>query len=293
MANVLITGTSTGIGQLAALQFARSGHTVYATMRDTAKAGPLREAAAAEDLAITIIQLDVDSEASVEEAVARVHAEAGGLDVLVNNAGITGVGAIEEIPESEWRAVMETNFYGPLRLIRAVVPGMRERRSGVVINISSVAGQLAAGACGPYHCSKWALECASETLAMELRPFGVRVAIVEPGFFKTPILEKAIHEWEGSEASPYANINRRVGALYQQAAAISPGAEVVAEVIERAAFDPEPKLRYPIGADAEVFLSRRPAMTDEEYLTLGDEMTDEEWFAKFMEMFPMPVPEPA
>ena len=290
MANVLITGCSTGIGYESALRFARSGHRVYATMRDLAKAGPLREAAAAENLDVRIVSLDVDSQASIDQAVRHILGDAGQVDILVNNAGVTGVGAIETTTDEDLHATFETNFFGPLRIVRAILPGMRERRAGAIVNVSSVAGRLSGPAYVPYHSSKWALECATETLGIEVRQFGIRVALVEPGFFITPILTKATNLWAERELTPYADIERRMRDLYAAAGQNGGDPAVVAAVIEQAATGPDPKLRWVVGADAENFIAGRNRLTDEEYQTLGDELTDEEWWARFFEFFPVPEP---
>ena len=289
MANVLITGCSTGIGFEAALTFARAGDRVYATMRNLAKAEPLREAAAAKSLDVRIVQLDVDSQLSIDRAIEQILAEAGQIDVLVNNAGVTGVGVVEEVTDEQIHAVFETNFFGPMRVIRAVLPGMRERGSGTIINVSSVAGRLAAPAYVQYHSSKWALECATETLAIEVKQFGIRVAAVEPGFFVTPILDKAVSQWNEREASPYEDIERRMRDLYAIAGQNGGDPAVVAATIYEAATTATPKLRWPIGADAQPFIDGRNRLTDEAYQVLGERMTDEQWWAKFAELFPMPV----
>lgn len=290
MANVLITGCSTGIGYLAALRFARSGHRVYATMRDTAKGGPLQEAAAGERLDIRVVELDVDSQRSIDQAVQHILGDAGQIDILVNNAGVTGLGAIETTTDEDLHATFETNFFGPLRLIRAVLPAMRERRAGAIVNVSSAAGRLSGPAYVAYHSSKWALECATETLGIEVRQFGIRVAAVEPGFFVTPILTKATNLWAERELTPYADIERRMRDLYAAAGENGGDPEVVAAVIEEAATGPDRKLRWVVGADAENFIQGRNRLTDEEYQTLGDELTDEQWWARFFEFFPVPVP---
>jgi len=289
MAIALITGCSTGIGYETALRFGRSGDRVYATMRDLAKAGALRDAAVAEGLDVRTVQLDVDSQASIDQAVAHVLREEGQVDVLVNNAGVTGVGPIETTTDGEWHAVFETNFFGPLQVIRAVLPGMRERQSGTIVNVSSAAGRLVAPVYGQYHSSKWALECATETLALEVKQFGIRVALIEPGFFVTPILDKALRAWSERDASPYEDIERRMKDLYAAAGESGGDPAVVAAVIEEAVRTPDPKLRWVVGADAEGFIAGRSRLTDEEYQTLGEKMTDEEWWAKFFEFFPQPV----
>src|SRR5580692_126643 len=142
MATVLITGTSKGIGLSTALRLARAGHTVYATMRNPARAPELAQMAAAEELPIQISAMDVDSDESVEVSTAAILKAAGSIDVLVNNAGIERHGSIEELPIDDFRAVMETNYFGAIRCIKVVLPQMRERRSGCIINVTSVAGRV-------------------------------------------------------------------------------------------------------------------------------------------------------
>ena len=138
MAVVVITGTSSGIGLATAITLARGGHTVIATMRNPDSASELRRIADAEKLPVSVLALDVDNDASVENAFAKVQAEHGRIDVLVNNAGVGGGGPVEEVPLSRFREVMETNFFGALRCIKAVVPGMRERRQGCIVNVTSI-----------------------------------------------------------------------------------------------------------------------------------------------------------
>jgi NAD(P)-dependent dehydrogenase (short-subunit alcohol dehydrogenase family) len=147
----LVTGTSSGIGLATAVTLARAGHTVYAGMRNPSQGGAeLAKIANAEKLPVTAVPLDVDSDESVRDAFART----GPVDVLVNNAGVGGMAAVEDMPLADFRQVMETNFFGALRCIKAVLPGMRERRSGCIVNVTSVAGRLAGGAQGAYSASK-------------------------------------------------------------------------------------------------------------------------------------------
>lgn len=190
MASVLITGTSKGIGLQAALAFARASHTVHAAMRNTSQSPELARTAAEEKLPITIITMDVDRDDSVRDAFAAIHGQHGPLDVLVNNAGIERAGAIEELPLAEFRAVMETNYFGVIRCVQAVAPHMRQRRSGCIINISSVAGRITNPPLAPYTASKWALEALTEALAAEMKTFGVRVALVEPGIIDTAMAHR-------------------------------------------------------------------------------------------------------
>jgi NAD(P)-dependent dehydrogenase (short-subunit alcohol dehydrogenase family) len=191
MAIAVVTGTSTGIGLATALTLARAGHTVYVTMRNP-KTGSeeLRATAEREHLPLHIAALDVDSDQSVCNAFAKILAEAGRIDVLVNNAGISGIGPVEENPIAAFRATMETNYFGALRCIQAVLPGMRETvRLHCQHHIDG--WQAFRGAAqAAYSSSKFALEAASESLAQEVKAFGVRVAIVEPGVIATPIFGK-------------------------------------------------------------------------------------------------------
>jgi NAD(P)-dependent dehydrogenase (short-subunit alcohol dehydrogenase family) len=155
MAVVLITGTSTGIGLATAVAFGRAEYDVYATMRNPDRAPELASVAAKERLPVKVLAMDVDDDASVDKAIAGVLADKGRIDVLVNNAGISAGGSVEELPLSEFRQAIETNYFGALRCIQAVIPGMRERRDGHIANVSSVAGKLAGPAQAPYTASKW------------------------------------------------------------------------------------------------------------------------------------------
>jgi NAD(P)-dependent dehydrogenase (short-subunit alcohol dehydrogenase family) len=170
MAIAVVTGSSSGIGQATAITLARSGHTVYATMRNPKTGGEdFRAIAARENLPLRFATLDVDSDQSVRDAFANILTEAGRIDVLVNNAGISQNGPVEELPLAVFRATMETNFFGALRCIQAVVPGMRERRSGCIINITSVAGRFSGAPQASYSTSKFALEALSD--------FGLNVSL--------------------------------------------------------------------------------------------------------------------
>src|SRR6478672_6178559 len=190
MAIALVTGTSSGIGLAIAVTLARGGHKVIATMRNLDGAGELQKIISAEKLPVTLAALNVDDDASVNETISRALSENGNIDVLVNNAGIGGGGSVEEVPLESFRKIMDTNFFGALRCIKAVIPGMRERRHGCIVNITSVAGRIAMAPQAAYAASKWALEALSECLAQEMKAFNVRVAIVEPGVIATPIFGK-------------------------------------------------------------------------------------------------------
>lgn len=266
MTVTLITGTSTGFGLVTALHLARTGHQVFATMRDLSRSDALREAAEKERLDIDISQLDVTDALSCERAVAHVLDRAGRIDVLVNNAGAGGLSVIEKASDDYVRECFETNVIGPLRLIRLVLPGMREHRSGTIVNVTSVAGRMTGHAVGIYSATKHALEAASETLALETRQFGIRVAIIEPEYFATPILGKAKDSIAIDETSPYLEIERSVRANYERVMESAADPQIVAEAIEDAITTSEPKLRYLVGPNAQAYFDGRRAITDEQFL---------------------------
>ncbi len=261
MATVLITGTSTGIGLATALDLAKSGHKVYATMRNPARAPELGKRASAEGLPISILTMDVDNDRSVSDCFAAVFQQDAKIDVLVNNAGIERHGSVEELPMEDFRATMETNYFGALRCIRQVLPGMRERGSGCIINVTSVAGRIACSPLVAYTASKFALEAASEALAQEMKPFGVRVAIVEPGIIDTSMA----HAIKSGPPSKYRQ-GKQLGALFQASLQHPTPPSVVAGVIRDIIESGTWKLRHPAGPDAEPFLGWRAAMTDEQWI---------------------------
>ena len=273
MASVLITGTSKGIGLEAALAFGRAGHKVHATMRNPSQAPELAEAATREKLPITISTMDVDSDQSVSHAISAIHKDHGPIDVLVNNAGVERSGSVEELSLADFRAVMETNYFGAIRCIQALAPHMRQRRSGCIINVTSVAGRIASAPLAPYTASKWALEALSEALAGEMKTFNVRVAIVEPGIIDTAMARRIEHQ--GAD-SPY---RQRVRFSYLFTAALKNPAppslvgQKILEIVESGTW----QLRHPVGPDAAPFLQWRRQMTDEEWVDLNAS-DDETWY---------------
>jgi NAD(P)-dependent dehydrogenase (short-subunit alcohol dehydrogenase family) len=194
----VVTGASTGIGFAAALHLAREGHRVHASVRSVASGQAL--AAAAEGLDLSLMVMDVDDDASVVGAFAPIVNDTG-VDVLVNNAGIAAGHAIEDTPLSDFQRSMNTNAWGMLRCIQAVLPSMRGRGSGHIINVTSVAGKVATAGHGAYAVSKWAAEALTEVLAAEVMPFGIRVTAIEPGVILTPIFEKAMGDPEDPTTS--------------------------------------------------------------------------------------------
>ena len=273
MSTVLITGSSTGIGLASALAFGRAGHTVAATMRNPAKAPELAEVAKRERLPITVFTMDVDSDSSVSESVARIGETMGEIDVLVNNAGIERMGAVEQLPMTEFRAVMETNYFGVIRCVQAVLPSMRERRSGCIINIASVAGHIAMSPMASYTASKYALEALSECLAQEVKPFGIRVAIVEPGIIDTAMARNISHE---DAPSIYPQRRRNAG-LFAAVLANPAPPTIVADKVFEIATSGTWQLRHPVGPDAAPFLGWRRQMSDEAWVDFGA-LDDGAWY---------------
>lgn len=274
MASVLVTGTSKGIGLITALTLARAGHTVFATMRNPARSPELAQQAAQEDLPITISAMDVDSDDSVKTAIADIYKSAGHIDVLVNNAGIERNGSIEDLPMDDFRATMETNYFGAVRCIKAVITQMRERRSGCIINVTSVAGRIATSPLGAYGASKHALEAVSDVLAQEMKAFNVRVAIVEPGIIDTPMA----HEIEARRSATVYPQQRRMSAYF--AAALKNGTQpiLVAEKIQSIIESETWQLRHPVGPDAEPMLASRRTTSDEDYVALHS-LDDDTWYS--------------
>ncbi len=272
MSIALVTGTSSGIGLATAVTLARGGHKVVATLRNLDSAGELNKIVSAESLPLTVIKLDVNDDASVEHAFKAVSAEHGRIDVLVNNAGIGGGGSVEETPLGEFREKMETNFFGALRCIQAVVPGMRERRHGCIVNVTSIAGRMALAPQAAYAASKFALEALSECLAQEMKAFNVRVAIIEPGVIATPIFGKAKPV---PQDSPYPHA-RRQRALFAASLSKPTSPYVVGEQIRAIVEGDSWQLRYPVGPDAKPFLNWRASKTDEDIVEFGG-ATDEEF----------------
>ena len=284
MATVLITGTSKGIGLATALAFARAGHKVVATMRNPGAAPELANATANGKLPITILEMNVDSDTSVSDAFAQIKKKIGPIDVLVNNAGIEGLGSVEELPINGFRAVMETNYFGAIRCIQAVLPAMRQSGSGCIINISSVAGRIASASMSPYSASKFALESLSEILAQEVKAVGVRVAIVEPGIIDTPMAQ---HITFAPNTSSYSH-QRRLAALFTESLKHPVSPSLVADKILEIATNGTWQLRHPVGPDALPFIGWRQSMNDEAWVDLAA-LSDEAWCDRIEKDFGMDV----
>lgn len=258
MTTVLITGASRGIGHATTLVLARAGYTVIASMRDLAAGHELRRVAERESLPVHLGVLDVRAE-SVDERIASMSETHGPIDVLVNNAGIVRSGSIEELPLEDFRATMETNFFGMVRCIKAVLPAMRARKAGHIINISSVSGHLASSPLGAYAASKFAVEAMSEALAQEVLPLGIRVTVVQPGTTDTGMVQPLMVDRGGSIYPTEAESARYFRTA--QAHAIHP--DQVGTTILTILREGRDQFRYPVGEDARASLRHRAEMSDE------------------------------
>ena len=292
---VLITGANSGIGRDTALHLAGEGCRVWAGVRSPEKASGLEEAARKAGLSVEVVSMDVDDEASVRAAVAAVLEASGGIDVLINNAGIGGSGVVEDIRIDQAKGVFETNFWGVIRCTQAVLPVLRSQGHGHIINISSLLGRVAGLGQVVYSASKWSLECLSESLAQEVAGFGIRVSMIEAGSIRTNIVSNTIPRVGETEVSldpAYAELRRRTGRFYDHGwQEASPAREVSKTVLE-AIRDPSPRLRYICGWGAERLIAARARMSDEEWLELGRADSDEVYFERFRSLFDIDISSP-
>ncbi len=279
MKSVIITGTNRGIGLDTALAFARAGYKVFATMRNPENAIALKQKIKEESLSITISAMDVDSDESVKTGIAAILQENGSIDVLVNNAGIERHGSIEALTIEDFKSVMETNYFGVIRCIKSTLPSMRNNRNGCIINIASVAGQIASIPLGAYAASKFALEALSEALAGEVKPFNIRVAIVEPGIIDTEMARDL-----GTDETEMDSQTKRFAGLFAASLKTPTQPSMVAEKILEIAESGTWQLRHPVGPDAIPFLAWRKSMTDEEWVD-WNAATDDDWYKAVEDTF--------
>lgn len=261
----LVTGCSSGIGLETALALARENYHTYASMRDTKKGSKIQEIAKKENLAITIITLDVDKPESIKSAIKQIISEKKRIDVLVNNAGYGIFGCLEDLTIEELKAQFETNFFSVARLIQEVAPIMRAQKSGTIVNVSSVAGKIGFPGSPAYISSKFALEGLSECLRYELSPFGVNTIIIEPGVIKTNFFGSMKMPKNVKPESPYVDITNKVVAGVKMMAEMGTPPSEVADVIIKAIKDKNPLPRYPVGNDAIMFLEAKKMKTDIEF----------------------------
>ncbi len=261
---VLITGCSTGIGRATAERLAAAGHTVYATARK------LEAVADLEGKGCRTLALDVTDETSMEAAVARIDEESGGVDALVNNAGYSQSGAVETLAMDALRRQFETNVFGLVRLTQLVLPGMRERGFGRIVNISSMGANFTFPGGGAYHATKYAVEALSDALRYEVEGFGIDVVVIQPGAIRTEFDKAAVASLENHEGDGdvYGEFNRKVGQATQEAYEKGPlkllggEADDVAKVIEKAITAKRPRTRYHVTPSATLLIGQSHLMPD-------------------------------
>jgi NAD(P)-dependent dehydrogenase (short-subunit alcohol dehydrogenase family) len=259
---VLITGCSSGIGWATAERLARRGWAVYATARNVEAIAPLEESGC------RLLPLDVTDEDSMRSTVEEVEKIEGAVGVLINNAGYSQSGAVEEVPMEKVRRQFETNVFGLVRMCQLVLSGMRGQGFGRIVNLSSMGGRLTFPGGGFYHASKHAVEAISDALRFEVRGFGVDVVIVEPGLIRTGFAQTAVGSMGEEGYGPYAGFEAGVARTTREnyesgpLAALGGGPEAVAAAIERAISDPRPRARYTVTPSAKLLISARRLLPD-------------------------------
>jgi NAD(P)-dependent dehydrogenase (short-subunit alcohol dehydrogenase family) len=279
----VVTGANSGIGRATALHLASVGHHVVGTVRSLDKAEKLLAKADADGLSITLAVADVADDDSVRDGFAEILATAGRVDHLVNNAGVGGNGVVEETSSADFLDVMNVNLCGVTRCTQAVLPQMRERRSGTIVNVTSVAGRIGALAQASYVASKWALEGLSELLAQEVAPFGIRVAIIEPGVTQSSIFSKNVDL--PNDTGAYSTHYRRMFQFYAAGMAGATPAVEVGRVIEQAIITGQPKLRYPVSWAGAEMAAVHDRIDDADWVGLGTIDDDAEYMERFQQIF--------
>ena len=279
----VVTGANSGIGRATAIHLARQGHRVAGTVRSIAKAEKLQAMASDAGVDIELFELDVADDDSVRQGFAEILASMGRVDHLVNNAGVGGNAVAEECPPELYLSVMNVNLCGAVRCLQAVVPQMRERGSGTIVNITSVAGRIAALAQSPYVASKWAFEGLSEGLAQELAPFGIRVVIIEPGVTKSAIFAKNIDA--PNSTGVYEAHYRRMFQFYATGMANATDPFEVASVIHEAITTDEHRLRYPVSWGGAELAELHDRIDDSDWIAMGAIEEDAAYYQRFHDVF--------
>jgi len=264
----LVTGSSSGIGFETSLMLARAGFNTYASMRNLEKSKNITEIAKKEKLPLQVVQLDVNNDGSVKDAIVKILKADQRIDVLINNAGYGLFGSVEDTSIEEIKAQFETNFFGVVRVTQQVLPLMRRQNSGTIVNVSSVGGRIGLPALSAYHSTKFALEGLSESIAFELEPFGIRVVIIEPGVIRTNILNSSSSAKKALDPkSPYFSLSQKLNDNFKSMmeSELSSPPEEVAKVILQAVTSENPQLRYSVGDDAANLIHASKNMPDKEF----------------------------
>ncbi len=262
----LVTGSSSGIGFETSVLLARNGFHTYSTVRNLEKSQALTNIAKKEDLPLQVIELDVSSDKSVRDGVNGVLHENKRIDVIVNNAGYALVGAFEDLSMDEIKAQFETNFFGAIRVIQAVLPTMRDHRNGRIVNVSSMGGKIAIPLDSAYHGTKFALEGLSESLQYEVEQFGIKIILIEPGAIKSNFFNNLKMASKAQRPdSPYTQMMQKLNAGFSFILENAPSQVEVAKAIVMAATSENPELRYAVGDDATAMLEAKRTMSDAEF----------------------------
>ena len=281
----IVTGANSGIGRSTAITLAKNDYTVFATMRSLERGEKLREIAQELNLEIKEVELDVSDTDSVNHGVNEILEQTDQIDVLINNAGVGSNAVIEDVDIESDKSVFETNFWGVVRCIQAVLPTMRQQKSGHIIQVSSIAGRVGLPAQPIYSASKWALEGLSENLAHDLSSFGVRVSIIEPGVTRTAILGKNNTVPQNDD---FENIYARMLDMYMQGIEANIRPEAVSETILQCLESSSKQLRWPVAWGAETMINARHdgSVSDEEWVKIGSLVNNrEEWVRSFRQAF--------
>ena len=281
----IVTGANSGIGRSTAITLAKNDYTVFATMRSLERGEKLREIAQELNLEIKEVELDVSDTDSVNQGINEILDQTDQIDVLINNAGVGSNAVIEDVDIESDKSVFETNFWGVVRCIQAVLPTMRQQKSGHIIQVSSIAGRVGLPAQPIYSASKWALEGLSENLAHDLSSFGVRVSIIEPGVTRTAILGKNNTVPQNAD---FENIYARMLDMYMQGIEANVRPEEVSATILQCLESSSHQLRWPVAWGAETMVNARHAgsVSDEEWVEIGSLVNNrEEWVNSFRQAF--------
>ena len=280
---VVVTGANSGIGRAVAVHLASQGYVVYGTVRAVSKATKLISMADEAEVKVELVEVDVADDNSVAIGLGDVIRDVGRVDVLINNAGIAGNGVAEESSTAKYLEIMNVNLCGSVRCLQAVLPGMRERRHGVIVNISSVAGRVPIIGQSAYAASKWALEGLSEALVQEVAPFGIRVLVIEPGVTKSAIFSKNVELPKSTGA--YQAQYRRMLEFYSCGIANATDPLEVAKLVHFAITTDEPRLRYAVSWASSELIGGRAAMSDSDWVGLCAEIDDVKYRADFARFF--------
>ena len=275
----VVTGANSGIGRATALHLAQQGYRVFGTVRSLDKANKLQARANELGVTVELIEMDVADDVSVQRGFADIFLATDRIDVLVNNAGIGGNGVVEESTSQMYHDAFNVNVVGAIRCTQQVLPNMRERKSGTIVNITSVVGKFAAIAQAPYVASKWAFEGVSEELAQEVAPFGIRVVIIEPGVTKSSIFAKNIDA--PNQSGAYDAHYRRMFAFYAAGMTNATPAEEVGALIHHAITTDTPQLRYACSWAGPEIVAGRAAQSDSDWVTMSATENDSDYFDTF------------